>query len=75
MPDIRCLKINAKKYELVIDGYVAAFLLQADEGTWHLSGVGSSNIELKSTLTDGSIFAGGTFEEAWGAAVTDYLNA
>jgi len=46
MPDIRCLKINAKKYELVIDGCVAAFLLQADEGTWHLSGAVSGRATL-----------------------------
>lgn len=75
MPDIRCVKINDQKHEVVIDGYGVSFLLQAPSGDWHLSQVGSDAIEMVSTLTDGAVFSGGTIDEAWGAALSDFFFA
>jgi hypothetical protein len=74
MPDARCNKVNDRRFEVLIDSSVSAYLIQAETGLWHLSCIGSDEIEFDSTLTDGSVFSGGSFTDAFNAALVDYLS-
>lgn len=73
MPNLSSRKINETKHEVLVDGEGIAFLIQGDTGLWHLSGVGSDEIEPETTLTNGEIFSGGTIDEAIFAAYDDWM--
>jgi len=73
MPEFKTKIVSADRREVLCDNEVIGSIVQAESGNWYLTGKGSDQIELVSTLSDGSVFEGGSLDAAFTSIVADYL--